>query len=39
MAFRVIMKEGEKVNIQSVDDPEVITVKIEVTEPAYRKNL
>ena len=39
MVYRVMMKEGEKVEIRNVDDPEVITLKIEETEPTYRKNL
>ena len=39
IAYRVMLKEGENVEINNVDDPEEITVKIEVTEPAYRQNL
>ena len=38
--YRVILKEGEHVEINlTSDNPETVTVKIEVTEPEYIKLL
>ena len=39
MGYQAILKEGDLVKIDNAEDPESITVKIEVAEPAYSTRL